>query len=311
MLFNIPAARVVLLLLLLSNIANGIEKYDARTLRDPWVTSVRLEHAVTDDQLSWGLMQRRSLAENSGMTFNFPTDEYRHFWMLNCLINLSIAYINENRMICEMHHMQAFPQRVKAMRPIRTLKDLKSLSYLDPSIQFFSTTGASSSFATHYALEVNENWFQQHNIRRGDIALWKVGKPRGLILHTANLDHLRITQPTLVEFDGRYPKAVWMTNNNVPYDIAYLSKEKKVTSVGKLKKNQLLPIYRKSVAISREPVKYALIAPVGWLAKNRLGVGASADHLISASDDTPSPEAIAEPVRSLKKTEKIGSETRR
>ena len=91
------------------------------------------EHAL-------GLMYRKSLPPQSGMLFVYDTAKPRAFWMKNTFIPLSIAYINEKGVIVH-------------------LADMTPLS----------TKSVPSIYPAQYALEVNQGWFEQHNIKKGDV----------------------------------------------------------------------------------------------------------------------------------------------
>jgi len=69
-----------------------------------------LELALTDEQISTGLMHRESLAADGGMLFVFPDEDYRYFWMKNCLIDLDILYLDKSGLIFHITRMVA-PER--------------------------------------------------------------------------------------------------------------------------------------------------------------------------------------------------------
>lgn len=267
----------IVLLSALCIAVEGFEQFDARSLRSRWVTPITLEHATTTQQTAWGLMRRSSLPENHGMTFNFSQPEHKRFWMFNCFIDLSIAYLNDNKMICETHELKAHPEWMKNHPPVKTIWDLGNLPINDSIAQRFTAAGIDSSFPLQFAIEMNKNWFKQNDVQPGDIALWRTDRRKGYILHTANLNQLQVKGPILVEFEGSLPQSVWMTNNSVEYDLAFLSANKSVLSINRLKRNRGLPLHKKSVLVSYKPTKYALIAPKGWLKRNQLIQGKVVD----------------------------------
>lgn len=55
-----------------------------------------IEIADDDFQRETGLMYRNSMADNQGMLFVFPSEEYRSFYMKNTRIPLDIIYLDEN-----------------------------------------------------------------------------------------------------------------------------------------------------------------------------------------------------------------------
>ena len=62
------------------------------TLPDAFV--VKLELAVTQQEVAEGLMYRPSLPENRGMLFIFDDDRYPSFWMKNTLISLDLIFLD-------------------------------------------------------------------------------------------------------------------------------------------------------------------------------------------------------------------------
>ena len=58
-----------------------------------------VEIASTQEELSKGLMFRKSLDEDSGMLFIFPEENFHSFWMKNTLISLDIIWINSDNEI--------------------------------------------------------------------------------------------------------------------------------------------------------------------------------------------------------------------
>lgn len=73
-----------------------------------------VEVADTPESRAQGLMFRKDLAANAGMLFVFPDQDYRYFYMKNTFIPLSIAYIDIQGTILEIHDMEPFNQRTVA-----------------------------------------------------------------------------------------------------------------------------------------------------------------------------------------------------
>ena len=98
------------------------------------------EVAATGPQQELGLMNRKQLGDNDGMIFLLPHIETATFWMKNTLIPLSIAFLDKDGIILEIHDMKP----------------------LDESI----TRSDSNQIA--YALETNLHWFALNGIKPGD-----------------------------------------------------------------------------------------------------------------------------------------------
>ncbi|WP_298741099.1 DUF192 domain-containing protein [uncultured Chitinophaga sp.] len=63
------------------------------------IRKIDIELAETDDERAKGLMDRRSMSDDQGMLFIFPTAEEQSFWMKNTYISLDIIYVGENKEI--------------------------------------------------------------------------------------------------------------------------------------------------------------------------------------------------------------------
>jgi uncharacterized membrane protein (UPF0127 family) len=119
----------------------------ALTIRD-----LRVEAEVADDpdEKTIGLMGRRELAEGQGMLFVFSRPQPMGFWMKDTLIPLSIAYLNAEGIIREIHDMQPLTEN-----PVPSVfRDLV------------------------YALEVPQGWFAKNGILAGDKVIG-LPKPSG------------------------------------------------------------------------------------------------------------------------------------
>jgi hypothetical protein len=100
--------------------------------------TLKTEVASTPQEGEIGLMFRRSMPDNNGMIFVLPVGTAQ-FWMKNTLIPLSIAFLDKNGTILELHDMQA----------------------MDTSIT------RSDSDQVAYAIEANLHWFDLNGIKPG------------------------------------------------------------------------------------------------------------------------------------------------
>lgn len=118
-----------------------------------WLGPERMtaEMALTEDQERTGMMFRTHVAENEGMIFVFPTQR-ASFWMKNCPLPLSVAYIDPDGVIQEIHDLQ--PQD--------------------------TNTVFSAAANIHFALETAQGWFQRHHIHEG----MTVRTERGTLIDT-------------------------------------------------------------------------------------------------------------------------------
>ena len=97
-----------------------------------------VEVAHTHPARSEGLMFRQSMGENSGMLFVFPYTGHHSMWMMNTVIPLSVAFLDEKGVILNIEDMV-------------------------PNTK----TAHSSAGAAKYALEVNLGWFKTRKIKAG------------------------------------------------------------------------------------------------------------------------------------------------
>ena len=99
---------------------------------------IKAEVAARDAERQQGLMNREKMGANEGMVFLFEAPASVCMWMKNTLIPLSVAFIDESGKIVNIEDMQ--PQTTDshcAKKPVR------------------------------YALEMNQGWFKQKNIKPG------------------------------------------------------------------------------------------------------------------------------------------------
>lgn len=107
---------------------------------------IKAEVASTEAQRQQGLMFRESLGPNEGMVFLFHAPAGVCMWMKNTPLPLSVAFIDRDGRIVNIENMK--PQSLDshcARQPV------------------------------YYALEMQEGWFKQRNIKPGSII---VGLPQ-------------------------------------------------------------------------------------------------------------------------------------
>jgi uncharacterized membrane protein (UPF0127 family) len=100
---------------------------------------LKVELARTAGERSRGLMFREELAEDGGMLFVYAEDTEAGFWMKDTLIPLSIAFIAADGTILDIQDME--PLSEDTHRPPEPYR---------------------------YGLEVNQDWFREHGLGRGD-----------------------------------------------------------------------------------------------------------------------------------------------
>jgi uncharacterized protein len=100
---------------------------------------LKVEVVANDAERAKGLMHRKSLGKDDGMLFIFDEPAYHGMWMKNTLIPLSVAFIDRDGTILNIHDME--PQT----------EDTHMSA--GPSI---------------YAIETNKGWFAAKKVKPGD-----------------------------------------------------------------------------------------------------------------------------------------------
>lgn len=100
--------------------------------------AVDAEVAATESSRSYGLMNRSSLPPDHGMLFVFDEVGMPCFWMKNTPLPLSIAFIDSQGVIVNIADMQPH-----------------------------SLDGHCPTGPIVYALEMQQGWFQQHQVQAG------------------------------------------------------------------------------------------------------------------------------------------------
>jgi uncharacterized membrane protein (UPF0127 family) len=110
------------------------------------------ELALTGAQMQTGMMFRTNLAENAGMLFVFPIPHRASFWMKNCPLPLSAAYIDPEGVILEIHDLE--PHNTNSVE--------------------------AASDRVQFVLETNQGWFGRHHVTPGMV----VRTERGTLVET-------------------------------------------------------------------------------------------------------------------------------
>jgi uncharacterized membrane protein (UPF0127 family) len=105
------------------------------------------ELAITPWQRAIGLMFRTSVGPDDGMLFVYGKPDKRSYWMKNCSIPLSIAYIGPDGTILEIHDLEP--------------DDTRSV--------------ASHSDHVQYALETQRGWFAANGVGEGAVITTEMG----------------------------------------------------------------------------------------------------------------------------------------
>jgi uncharacterized membrane protein (UPF0127 family) len=96
-----------------------------------------------------------------------------------------------------------------------------------------------------------------------EVADTKEEQAKGMMLRT----HLAPDEAMLFVFPRDSNLAFWMKDTPVDLDLAYIRSDGTITQTERMKAFNLESVY------SREPVRFALEVPAGWLERHGVGVG--------------------------------------
>jgi uncharacterized membrane protein (UPF0127 family) len=99
------------------------------------------EMAISPLQQETGMMYRTNMAENEAMIFVLSVEQQASFWMPNCPLPLSVAYINTDGVIQEIHPLEPYNTN--------------------------SVFSAASNI--RFALETPQGWFDRHHVSTGAV----------------------------------------------------------------------------------------------------------------------------------------------
>jgi uncharacterized membrane protein (UPF0127 family) len=111
-----------------------------------------VELCSTPREVEAGMMFRKSMGTNDGMLFTLFYPQQAGFWMKNCYVPLSVAYIGPDGVIEEIHPLQ--------------VQD--------------TNTVVSTATNIRFALETPQGWFDAHHVTTGMV----VRTERGSLLET-------------------------------------------------------------------------------------------------------------------------------
>jgi len=99
------------------------------------------ELALTARQEMTGMMYRTNIQDTDAMLFVLPYTQQANFWMKNCPESISAAYITQDGIIAEIHHLEK--------------NDTNGVVAATDNIRF--------------VLETSDGWFTRHNVSTGAV----------------------------------------------------------------------------------------------------------------------------------------------
>jgi uncharacterized protein len=111
---------------------------------------IMAEIAATQRELATGMMHRKEMGENEGMLFILPIPQQASFYMRNTYVPLSVAYIDTEGTILEIHDLQPLNEE-----PV-----------------------PSKSERVHFVLETKQGWFERNQVSIGNVIRTEYGTLR-------------------------------------------------------------------------------------------------------------------------------------
>lgn len=111
-----------------------------------------LEVAADPLSRSVGLAGRMSIPAQGGMIFVFPDDVPRTFWMRDCIVDMSLIFLDRAGRIVATHEMVVEPPRTRSESEAQYLSRLRRYSSVGPS---------------RYAIELRAGSIQRFGLRVG------------------------------------------------------------------------------------------------------------------------------------------------
>ncbi len=271
---------LILLLLLVQNsfaIERRVdaERIAANRLEIREAIPLTMEHAVTRDELEWGLMQRRNLPDSYGMLFHYPAPWKISLWSFNCFIDFSVAFLDCNQVIRELRDLHSFPEKMCSLAPVRNLQDLRAISPKSQIFQFFNKRSTVAALPALYCFETNIRWFQENGVQIGDFMGWDQENGVGWIALTVDISCLspNFYRPYVITPENPTAVSFWLAADPSPRDIAFLDGEGRVLQMGLLPGGASYPPQTRPVLASNGPVTHIVVAAAGWLASQGITVG--------------------------------------
>lgn len=101
--------------------------------------TVRMQFAVRGDEMQRGLMGRRDLGPDDGMIFVYERPQAMSFWMRNTPTPLDIGFFGPDGTLAEIYPLHPFDE----------------------------TTVTSRGERLQFALEMNQGWYRNHEVKPG------------------------------------------------------------------------------------------------------------------------------------------------
>lgn len=111
---------------------------------------INAEIAATARELATGMMHRKEMDESEGMLFILPLPQQAAFYMRNTYVPLSVAYIDTDGAILEIHDLHPLNEE-----PV-----------------------PSKSNRIQFVLEVKQGWFDRNDVRIGSVIRTEYGTLR-------------------------------------------------------------------------------------------------------------------------------------
>ncbi len=234
--------------------------------RDEKAVVAQVEHARTAEESIWGLMGRNRLPEDAGMLFHFHSPKELIFWCFNCQIDLTLALIDEEHIIREMHDLDSHFEMMDPARPVENISDISKYSNDDPIIQFFKKAEIHSKQPLMYCLEMNKGWFAKNDIQIGDRVDWdeREDKKEVFIYRTKEIDSLNLHKAPFILYLTSDKSSFWAPQLNSYLEVHSLDESQKIIATQIIKTPKQNKPSKRPVILPAKNSKSLILAPLGW-----------------------------------------------
>lgn len=235
---------------------------DAISPATPVCKTFNMEIADSDDSRTWGLMGRKNLSPDQGMLFVYPTAKKLSFWMFNCHLDLSVAFIDKNKVIRGIEDLRAYPKLMDPNRPINSVEDIKSYPADDPICLFFESQAKSANVEVQYALEMNQGWFSKNQFKIGDLVVWNRKEKHAHISHAIDLSAILKNSPQtplILKMPQYTYYSAWLPDHEGQAKVLFLDNKGKILNRETIEGGARLPPELKPVVVSTKPAAYLLL----------------------------------------------------
>lgn len=209
------------------------------------------------------------------MLFDFDSDRMISLWSFNCLIDLSVAFLDHRGVIQEITLLKAYPNMIDPYRPILSLKDLKKYLDNDPILLFFFNHRVTSTIPCRYALETDPSFFMNHRLVVGDLLVWEnpATSLQGVFLRPLDLTYVTsvpIRDKIRLQSQKPEPIALRAPDSMDSYYVEFYNPKEQLIKSGILKGQTGIKMENRPLLVCLTPVSFFTIKLIVPLANESM-----------------------------------------